>query len=118
MKKDKTHVLLPGSKRPKDPNAVRVRNVDPKEQIDLTINLVGPALPTADKYVGQTLTPERLQSEFGAKKEDADKVANVLGKFGLKVESVSEHACGWTRFSRRGGFQTKHGDCPLGEADG
>jgi kumamolisin len=89
MKKDKTHVILPGSKRPKDPDAVRVGNVDPKEQIDLTITLAGPALPTADEYVGETLTPEELSAKFGANKADADKVASVLKTFGLKVESVS-----------------------------
>ncbi len=89
MKKDKTHVVLPGSKRPKDANAVRVRSVDPKEQIDLTIALAGPTLPAADKYVGQTLTPDQLSGQYGANKADADKVANVLKKFGLKVESVS-----------------------------
>jgi kumamolisin len=89
MTKDKTHVLLPGSRRPKDPSAVRVRNVDPKEEIDLTIALAGPPLPGADKYVGQTLTPDELSAQFGANKAAADKVADVLKKFGLKVESVS-----------------------------
>lgn len=89
MKKDRTHVVLPGSQRPKETNAVRVRNVDPNEQIDLTIALAGPPLPGADKYVGQTLTPDQLSSQFGANKADADKVASVLKKFGLRVESVS-----------------------------
>jgi kumamolisin len=89
MKRDKAHVALPGSNRPKAPNTIRVRDVDPKEKIDVTIALSGSKLPDADEYVGQTLTPDELSEKFGAKKADADKVAKCLRKFGLKVESVS-----------------------------
>jgi kumamolisin len=89
MKTDKTHVVLAGSRRPKDPNTVRVRNVDPKEKIDITIALAGPKLPGPDDYVGQTITEDELEAKFGAKKEDANKVAKTLKKFGFKVESVS-----------------------------
>ena len=79
----KTHVVLPGSKRGKDPNATRVGKVDPKEKIVVTIDLAGPKLPSADEFVGQTLTPQEVAEKFGAKQEDADKVARVLKKFGL-----------------------------------
>ncbi|MFZ0272618.1 MAG: S53 family peptidase [Acidobacteriaceae bacterium] len=89
MKADKTHVLLPGSRRPKDPNTVHVRDVNPDEMIDVTIALAGPKLPGPDEYAGQTITEAELSEKFGAKKEDADKVAKVLKKFGFKVESVS-----------------------------
>jgi hypothetical protein len=41
----KTHVVLPGSKRGKHPTATRVRDVDPKEKIEVTIGLAGPKLP-------------------------------------------------------------------------
>ena len=85
----KTHVLLPGSSRAKDPNAVKVGKVDPKQKIDVTIDLSGPDMPSADEYVGQTLTPEELAEKYGTKKADADKVAKVLRKYGLKVEEVS-----------------------------
>ncbi len=85
----KTHVVLPGSKRAKDPAAVRVGNIDPKEKIVVTIGLAGPKLPGADEYVGQTLTPAELAEKFGAKQADADKVAKSLKKFGLKVDAVS-----------------------------
>jgi len=84
-----THVVLPGSKRQKDPGSIRVGDVDPKEKIDLTIALSGPKLPGADEYIGQTLTPEEVAARFGASKADADKVAKSLKKFGLKVEEVS-----------------------------
>ncbi len=85
----KTHVLLPGSKRGKDPLAKKIADVDPKEKIVVTIGLSGPELPSADEYVGQTLTPAELAEKYGAKKADADKVARSLRKFGLKVDSVS-----------------------------
>ena len=85
----KTHVLLPGSSRAKDPNAVKVGKVDPKQKIDVTIDLSGPDLPSANEYVGQTLTPEEFAEKYGTRKADADKVAKVLKKYGLKVEEVS-----------------------------
>jgi kumamolisin len=88
-KKSAAHVVLPGSNRPKDPNAVRVRDVDPDEQIDLTINLRGPDLPPPDDYVGKTMSSDELRSKFGASQKDADEVSRVLKKFGLKVESIS-----------------------------
>jgi hypothetical protein len=63
-----THVILPGSKRPKDPLAKRIGPVDPKEKIDITLGLVGPKLPDAGDYIGKTLTPEELAEKFGATK--------------------------------------------------
>ncbi len=85
----KTHMVLPGSKRGKDPFATLVGDVDPKEKIEVTIALAGPKLPEADEYVGQTLTPAELADKFGAKPEDAEKVEKSLKKFGLKVQEVS-----------------------------
>jgi kumamolisin len=85
----KTHVVLTGSKRGLDASAVRVRDVDPKQKIVVTIVLSGPKLPGPGEYVGERMTPAELTEKFGAKKEDADKVAKSLKKFGLKVDSVS-----------------------------
>jgi kumamolisin len=85
----KTHTVLPGSNRPKDLNSVKIGKVDPKQVIDVTLNLSGPKLPGPDEYVGQTLTPEQLAANFGTSQADADKVAKSLKKYGLKVESVS-----------------------------
>ena len=85
----KTHVVLTGSKRGKDPTAVRVRNVDPKEKIVVTIGLRGPDLPGPDDYIGQTMTPKELAKKFSARNEDADKEAKVLKTFGHRVEEVS-----------------------------
>ncbi len=85
----KAHVVLPGSKRGKDPLATQVGEIDPKQMIEVTIGLSGPKLPEADEYVGKTLTPAELSAKFGASQADADKVAKSLKKFGLKVEDVS-----------------------------
>jgi kumamolisin len=85
----KAHVLLPGSKRGKDAAAERVGDVDPKENIVVTIGLAGPKFPGANEYVGKTLTAAQLAEKFGAKQADADAVAKSLKKFGLKVGAVS-----------------------------
>jgi kumamolisin len=87
-KKEPTHVVLPGSKRAKDPTAKKIGAVDPNKRIDVTIDLAGPALPGPDDAVGQTLTPEELAASYGASPADADKVTKSLKKFGLKVEEV------------------------------
>jgi kumamolisin len=85
----KTHAVLPGSKRGKDPAATRVGNVDPQQKIVVTIGLAGPKLPDADEYVGQTLTSAAFADKFGARQADADKVAKSLKKYGLVVEKES-----------------------------
>ena len=84
----KAHFVLPGSNRPKDPHAVKVGKVDPKERIDVTLDLTGPKLPKPDEYVGQTLTPKQFAEKFGATKATADTVAKSLKKYGLKVEET------------------------------
>jgi len=86
----KSHVLLPGSKRSKDPNAKKVGSVDPKQRIDVTIDLAGPDLPKADELVGLTLTPDELAAKYGASQQDVDKVSKSLKKFGIKVEEVHQ----------------------------
>lgn len=85
----KAHVPLPGSKRGKNADAVRVGDVDPRERIVVTVGIAGPPLPGPGEYVGQTLTPQELAAQFGASQVDADKVAKSLRKFGLKVDEVS-----------------------------
>jgi len=66
-----------------------VGRVDPKEEITLTVGLRGPKLPGPDEYVGKTIEPSEFAANFGAKQADADLVAKVLGRYGLKVDSVS-----------------------------
>jgi len=83
------HVPLSGSKRAKNRGATVIGKIDPKETFSVTVGLSGPKLPGADEYVGEALTPATFAEKFGAKQEDADKVAKSLKKFGLKVESIS-----------------------------
>jgi kumamolisin len=83
------HVPLSGSKRAKKCGATVIGKVDPKETFSVTIGLSGPKLPDADEYVGETLDPATFAETYGAKQEDADKVAQSLKKFGLNVESIS-----------------------------
>ncbi|UVK52860.1 S53 family peptidase [Mesorhizobium sp. AR02] len=85
----KTHIVLRGSKRAKDPDARRVGEIDPKQRISVTIGLSGPKLPDSSDYIDQTLTPAELAEKFGARKQDAEKVATSLRKYGLAVDSVS-----------------------------
>lgn len=86
---NKTHVTLVGSKRGKQPFAVRVRDVDPNEMIAVTLVLSGPDLPGPDDHVGETLTPEQLTETYGVRQADVDKVVQTLEKFGLRVDEVS-----------------------------
>jgi len=85
----KTHVKLSGSKRGRDLTAIRVGKIDATETVVVTIGLVGPKLPNPDEFVGQTMTPKELAEKFGAKKEDAKKVAKYLTEHGLDVKDVS-----------------------------
>ena len=64
----KKYALLPGSRRKKDPHAIRVGKVDSKQRITVTIGLSGPKLPGPDEYIGQTLTPEQFGEKFSAPK--------------------------------------------------
>jgi hypothetical protein len=109
----KKHALLPGSRRKKDPHAIRVGTVDPKQRITVTIGLSGPKLPGPDEYIGQTLMPEQFAEKFSAPKAAAEKVAASLKKFGLKVEDVNlearsmqlaERRPPWKRLSNRAWF--------------
>jgi kumamolisin len=81
------HVILPGSKRAKHRLAERIGPVDPKERLEVTINLG--KMPDAPEVAAKTLSLEELETLYGAKKEDADKVAASLARFGLKVEGIS-----------------------------
>jgi hypothetical protein len=42
------HIILPGSKRPPNPNVIRIGAVDPKARMEVTFALRGPRLPGAD----------------------------------------------------------------------
>lgn len=81
------HVKLDGSGRPKKDNAVRVADVDPGEQVEVTVTLAGPALPDPD--AGKPLSREQL-SHYGASPETVKRVTEALQAYGLKIEGYSE----------------------------
>jgi kumamolisin len=85
----KSHVVVPGSERTKDADAKRIGPVDPEQIFDVTIELKGPLLPGPNEHIDDTLSPADLLKNYGASQKDADEVAKSLGKFGLKVDSVS-----------------------------
>ena len=85
----KRHVELPGSARPAKSDAERLWDVDPNSHSEVTLTLRGPELPDADHLPDPALSHEQFESEFGARREDADEVARVLERYGLKVEDVS-----------------------------
>jgi kumamolisin len=89
MAKSISHVVLPGSNRPKEAGAVRVGPVDPHETMDLTIALKGPPLPGADETLDSTLSSEQFQAKYGANESDAERVARCLKKFGITVDAIS-----------------------------
>lgn len=83
------HAVVDGSKRGRAKGARRVRDADPTKSIEVTLSLRGPELPSADELAGDPLTPAQFRKKYCASSRDADKVAKVLKKFGLKVESTS-----------------------------
>jgi hypothetical protein len=60
------HVILPGSKRAKHRLAERIGPVDPKERLEVTINLG--KMPDAPEVAAKTLSLEELETLYGAKK--------------------------------------------------
>jgi kumamolisin len=85
----KSHVRLPGSKRSRNTDAIRVGPVNPKERMEVTIGLRGPKLPDADEVLTTPLSQEEFEARFSSMQEDAAEVAKALKKFKLKVEEIS-----------------------------
>jgi len=84
-----THVALPGSRRPAKAGATRVGDVEPTSRIEVTIALRGPELPDADALGQSPLTRDAFNRRFSASQDDASKVAQALGRYGLTVEETS-----------------------------
>jgi len=83
------HVDLPGSHRPIKSDARRLRDPDPAAPVTVTVELRHPDLPGADELTGKPLTSEQFAKKYSAAPADADKAAEVLKRYGLKVEAVS-----------------------------
>ncbi|TYL81672.1 S53 family peptidase [Bradyrhizobium cytisi] len=85
----KRPVVVSGSARPPTAGARRLRDENPRQHVEITLTLRGPKLPDADKLGGRAMSRARFRARYSASKSDADKVSQVLRKFGLKVVDVS-----------------------------
>jgi kumamolisin len=81
------HVKLSGSDRPRKSGAVRVRDVDPQSEVEVTVTLRGPKLP--DLKPGESISRDELKSSYAASPEDMDKLETGLKRYGLKIEEAS-----------------------------
>jgi kumamolisin len=81
------HVELPGSHRPIKSDAKRLRDADPQSHVEVTVELRRPELP--DHLPAKPLNEDSYAEQYGSAKEDADRVSEVLTRFGLKIEEVS-----------------------------
>jgi kumamolisin len=84
----KLHAVVKGSHRKRSTGARRVGDVDPGEKLELTPSLRGPDLPSADALADGPLTSAQFRKQYCASRSDADKVAKVLKRYGLKIEST------------------------------
>ena len=83
------HVEIPGSYRPSKSDARRLRDSDPDLPVEVTVDLRKPEMPGVNDLPTRSITPDELAATYGASQADADKTAQVLGRYGLKVEEVS-----------------------------
>jgi kumamolisin len=82
------HTHVDGSERGK-PGGRRIGDADPTKTLELTLSLRGPRLPSADALADSALTRAQFRKQYYASPRDAAKVATVLKRFGLKIESTS-----------------------------
>jgi kumamolisin len=80
-----SHVVLPGSRRPRVADATRVGDVDPQAPIELTLTLRGPDLPEP----GEPVSREDFARDFSASQADVDAVRASMERAGLTVEDAS-----------------------------
>ncbi|MGO8672173.1 MAG: protease pro-enzyme activation domain-containing protein [Capsulimonadaceae bacterium] len=80
------HVNLSGSLRAAKPDARRLRDADPNARVEVTLDLRHPALPDPSRVSGRRMTYQELASNFSASRADADTVARVLSRYGIRVE--------------------------------
>ena len=83
------HIVLHGSLRPGKRNAIRLRDVNPAEHIEVTLDLRGPDLPGADALPKKAMTRDQFAAKYGADRSDANRIAKVLQGYGLKIEETS-----------------------------
>ena len=82
-------VRVPDSARARQKGARRLKDANPHQRVDLTLTLRGPKLPDAATFAGRTPSLAQFRAKCGASKADANKVSQVLRKFGLSIDEVS-----------------------------
>jgi len=75
----------PGSNRPAATGAQRIGTPSPDEDVEVTVTLRGPQLPTADEITATPLDAGAYAARYGASAEDAAKVKQELESFGLQL---------------------------------
>lgn len=86
---EQTHVALPGSSRPIPRGAQRVRDASPRDRVELTLTLAGPALPDPESIPTRGLTPEEFAAGYAAPEDSATTATETLQRYGLSVDDVS-----------------------------
>ena len=81
-------VTVTGSQRPAKNGAIRIKDADPAAPVEVTITLRGPDLP-APTPGARVANLADFESRYGASKEDADKVKDVLGQHGIATKEIS-----------------------------
>src|SRR5262249_22233504 len=82
-------VPLPGSDRPARPDAKKVGKINPKERVEVTLDIRGPAASKGAAPPAEKLSKAEFLQAFGAKEKDLDKVQKVLESYGLIIEEKS-----------------------------
>ena len=85
-----SHVELPGSRRPLATGARRLRDLDPRAHVEVTVDVKAPPLPKADDMPAKTISPEEFAKTYGAAPDDLRKIEETLRSYGLTIEGRSE----------------------------
>ena len=85
-----THLELPGSRRPAPHGAIKIREVDPHAQVEVTITLRGPALPEMGNMPAQALSQAEIEKTWGVPLETQQKVEQILRGYGIVVHTVRQ----------------------------
>jgi kumamolisin len=82
-------VVVRNSARARQKGAKRLRDASPQQRVDVTLTLRGPKLPDAAIFARRPPSLAQFRAKCGASRADANKVSQVLRKFGLSIDEVS-----------------------------
>jgi kumamolisin len=84
------YVELEHSRRRPPPDSVRLRDVDPRERIKVTMTLKGPELPSPANMPKRPLSRREIDRKFGVRPATIRKVERVLQAFRLRIDDVKQ----------------------------